>query len=207
MRLELGTPVHCTDQQLGDLADVVIDPVSRRLTHLVVRIQGRPGPARLVPMELVSTDADGRLCLGCSMGEAGRLDAVQDFAYLRIGDFPVSDPKWDVGVENVLAMPYYPMSDMGTTALPYDDHVSVAFDRVPKGEVEIRRTSSVMAADGKRIGHVEGFVVDDDHITHILVEHRHGLRRQRVTIPIGAVEKVETDSVSVRLTSKEVRGL
>ena len=207
MRLELGTPVHCTDELLGELADVVIDPVSKRLTHLVVRFHRKPGPARLVPMKLVSTDSEERLCVGCTVGEAARLEAVQDFAYLRMGDFPVSDPNWDVGVENVLAMPYYPMSDMGTTALPYDDHVSVAFDRVPKGEVEIRRTSSVLAADGKRIGHVEGFVVDDDHITHILVEHRHLLRRQRVAIPIGAVEKVETDSVSVRLTSREVRAL
>ena len=207
MRLELGTPVHCTDERLGELADVVIDPVSRQLTHLVVRIHGRPGPARLVPMKLVSTDAEGRLCLGCSMSEAGRLEAVQDFAYLRIGDFPVSDPKWDVGVENVLAMPYYPTSELGTGPLVYDDHVSVAFDRVPKGEVEIRRTSTVIGADGRRIGHVEGFVVDDEHITHMLVEHRRLFRRRRMTIPIGAVEKVETDSVCVRLTSAEVRAL
>src|SRR5512133_863921 len=133
MRLELGTPVHCTDELFGALADVVIDPVSKRLTHLVVSIHGRPGPARLVPMEMVSTDPEERLCIGCTVGEAARLEAVQDFAYLRMGDFPVSDPKWDVGVENVLAMPYYPMSDMSGNALAYDDHVSVSFDRVPKG--------------------------------------------------------------------------
>jgi sporulation protein YlmC with PRC-barrel domain len=208
MRLELGTPVHCTDEQLGALADVVIDPVSKRLTHLVVSIHGRPGPARLVPMDMVSTDPEERLCVGCTVGEAARLEAVQDFAYLRMGDFPVSDPKWDVGVENVLAMPYYPMSDMTGNALAYDDHVSVSFDRVPKGEVEIRRTSTVMGSDGKRIGHVEGFVLaDDEHITHILVEHRHLLRRRRTMIPIGAVEKVETDSVTVRLTSADVTSL
>ena len=207
MRLELGTAVHCTDKQLGELADVVIDPVSRCLTHLVVRIHGGTGPARLVPMQLVSIDADGRLCLGCTVGDAGKLDAVQDFAYLRMGDFPVSDPKWDVGVENVLAMPYYPMNDLGGNALAYDDHVSISFDRVPKGEVEIRRTSSVLDADGKRVGHVEGLVVDDDHITHVLVEHRRLLKRRRVAIPIGAVEKVETDSVTVRLTRAEITAL
>jgi sporulation protein YlmC with PRC-barrel domain len=207
MRLELGTPVHCIDQKLGELADVVIDPVNRRITHLVVQVQGRPGPARLVPIELVSPDPGLGVRLGCSAQEAGQFEPVQDFAYVRIGDFPACDPKWDVGVENVLAMPYYPMGDMGTGAVPYDDHVSIAFDRVPKGEVEIRRTSTVLAADGKRIGHVEGFLVDDEHITHILVEHRHLFRRRRTAIPIGAVEKVETDSVSVKLTSAEVAAL
>jgi hypothetical protein len=28
MRLELGTPVRCTDDTFGELADVVIDPIS-----------------------------------------------------------------------------------------------------------------------------------------------------------------------------------
>ena len=36
MRLELGAPVRCTDEELGELADLVIDPVMKRVTHLVV---------------------------------------------------------------------------------------------------------------------------------------------------------------------------
>jgi sporulation protein YlmC with PRC-barrel domain len=36
MRLELGSRVDCTDESYGKLADVVIDPTSRRVTHLVV---------------------------------------------------------------------------------------------------------------------------------------------------------------------------
>ena len=36
MRLELGSRVDCTDESFGKLADVVIDPTSRRVTHLVV---------------------------------------------------------------------------------------------------------------------------------------------------------------------------
>ena len=31
MRLELGTSVRCTDGKFGELADVVIDPVHKRL--------------------------------------------------------------------------------------------------------------------------------------------------------------------------------
>jgi len=36
---------------------------------------------------------------------------------------------------------------------------AVAHDRVPKGEVEIGRTSEVMSADGHHLGHVDGFGV------------------------------------------------
>ena len=36
MRLELGGSVRCEDDLLGELADVVIDPTTKRVTHLVV---------------------------------------------------------------------------------------------------------------------------------------------------------------------------
>ena len=36
MRLELGTSIRCTDEVYGKLADVVIDPIAKQVTHLVV---------------------------------------------------------------------------------------------------------------------------------------------------------------------------
>ena len=44
MRLELGSPVNCTDGPFGELADVVVDPTKRRVTHLVVDPDGDHGP-------------------------------------------------------------------------------------------------------------------------------------------------------------------
>ncbi|HEY6888204.1 MAG TPA: hypothetical protein VI300_10505, partial [Solirubrobacter sp.] len=51
MKLELGCPVACTDAPFGELADVVIDPLSRRVVHLVVQPSGHHSRARLVPIE------------------------------------------------------------------------------------------------------------------------------------------------------------
>ena len=59
MRLELGAPVRCTNEELGELADVVIDPVRKRVTHLVVQPRHEHGLARLVPVELVEAAARG----------------------------------------------------------------------------------------------------------------------------------------------------
>jgi sporulation protein YlmC with PRC-barrel domain len=205
MRLDLGTPVRCIDDKFGELDDVVIDPITRRITHLVVRSHGKVAPARLVPIGLVETDEGKEICLRCSVEEAGRLDAVQDFAYLRLDQFPVDDPKWDVGIEHTLAMPYYPGSDLGNYADAYEESVGVSYDRVPKGEVEIQRSSAVVAADGDVVGHVDGFLVDrDDHISHFVLERGHLWKRREVTVPISAVEKVETDSVTLNLTKREL---
>jgi sporulation protein YlmC with PRC-barrel domain len=210
VKLELGSPVRCTDGPFGELADVVIDPTARRVTHLVVAPHHQHGLARLVPIDLAAPANNGHaaVSLRCTREHARQLPAVQEFAYLRLGEFPANDPDWDVGIENVLALPYYGEAGFGEPAIDYDPNVSMTYDRVPKGEVEIRRASEVMSADGHRLGHVDGFLVDsDDHITHVVLERGHLWGRRDVTIPIGAVSQVKTDSVTVRLTKDDVAAL
>jgi sporulation protein YlmC with PRC-barrel domain len=208
MRLELGTPVRCTDGTFGELADVVIDPISRRLTHLVVRPGHEQGQARLVPVELAaSRDNGSEVTLDCTVDEVTKLEPVHEYAYLRLGESPVEDPEWDVGVEDVLALPYYEADPYGPSPI-YDTNVGMAYDRVPKGEVEIRRASAVASVDGHDLGQVDGFVVDaEGQITHVILERGHLWGRREVTIPIGAVATVETDAVTLSLSKDEVGSL
>lgn len=210
MQLELGSPVRCVDDAFGDLADVVIDPTKRRVTHLVVQPHNRHGLARLVPVELVEVGDDARpeISLRCTVAEVRRLAPVQEFAYLRLGEFPLDDPDWDVGVQDVLALPYYDALGFGPTPTAPEPHVALTYDRIPKGEVEIRRLSAVNSADGHQLGHVDGFIVDgDEEITHLVLEHGHLWGRREVTIPISAVARVETDAVTLSLSKDEVEAL
>ena len=206
MRLEIGASVRCTDEEVGELADVVIDPVAKRVTHLVVQPRHEHGLARLVPIELAEAGGEGKpaILLDCTVEEVRRLAPVQEFAFLRLDEFPVGDRDWDVGVMDVLAMPYYE-SSLGPDN--YSSGTGIIYDRVPKGEVEIRRASSVTSAEGHHLGHVDGFVVEGDQITHIVLEHGHLWGRRDITIPIGAVTKVETDAVTLSLSKKEVEAL
>jgi sporulation protein YlmC with PRC-barrel domain len=208
MRVELGTPVRCRDEMFGEVGDVVIDPIKKRLTHLVVEPRQQEGmAARLVPIELAEPDGgeEGEISLRCTVEEMNRLETVHEFAYLRTDKFPLDDPHWDVGVEDVLAMPYY---EAGIGAAAYDPNPGLIYDRVPKGEVEVRRASAVISADGHDLGRVDGFLIDDeDQITHFLLEHGHLWGKREITIPIGAVEKVETDAVTLTLTKDEVEAL
>lgn len=208
MRLELGTPVHCSGEKLGELADVVIDPITRRITHLVVSGDGNFQQARLVPIGLADPDGGAELCLRCSIEEAARFQPVQDFAYLRLDELPPQDPEWDVGIEHVLAVPYYPTGDPGDMAYSYENRVGMSYDRVPKGDVEIRRSSAVISDDGEFVGTVDGFLVDDDQrITHLVLGSGHLWRRRKLNVPIEAVTKVEMDSLALKLSKREVRRL
>lgn len=203
MRLELGTRVYCNDESVGKLVDVVIDPIASRVTHLVVEPDREHWLARLVPIELAepATDTRGAITLRTTMDEVRRLPPVHRIAYLRLDGLPVADADWDVGIQEVLALPYYPAYDLEPTSFDY----TVTYDRVPKNDVEIRRASAVQSADGHQLGHVDGFVVDhDEQITHLVLERGHLWGRREITIPVGAVSTLETDAVVLNLTKDEV---
>ena len=194
MRLEIGNRVRCTDGVYGELADIVIDPLEKRVTQLVVKPEQSEGEARLVPIRLAKSgdDQQREIELECTLDEAQRFESVHEAAYLRLGESPAEDPDWDVGVEDVLAMPYYAGLDVGPYSGELDSNVTMYYDRVPKGEVEVRRASAVISADDHSLGEVDGFVVDaDEHITHLVLERGHLWGRKEVTIPIGAVARVE----------------
>ena len=206
MRLDIGTPVRCTDTELGELADIVIDPTTRRVTHLVVEPHHGIYARRLVPIDLVRVRESGPIVLECSLDEAADLEHAEEMAYLRLGEFPVDDPRYDVTVTEMLALPYYQGIDMPSAGVyGYEQGVQVRYDRVPKGEVEVRRSSPVRSADDHHLGHVEGLVADDEqHVTHLVLEHGHLWGKRDVSIPIGAVDRVEAGVVVLSLGKDEV---
>jgi sporulation protein YlmC with PRC-barrel domain len=213
MRLELGSPVRCSDAEYGELSDIVIDPTTRRVTHLVVQPAHRHDLARLVEIERAQAVAEGEpeIKLDCTVAELDQREPLQKSAYLRIGEVPVEDPNWEVGIENMLALPYYESftagGGLGSTMPPmaYDDHVTEIYDRVPKDRIEIRRSSAVISSDDHELGHVDGFVVDSEEgITHLVLEHGHLWGKREVTIPVSAVDAITNDEVRLTLTKDQV---
>jgi sporulation protein YlmC with PRC-barrel domain len=208
VRLELDKPVSVDGEEVGKLGDLVIDPVAKRVTHLVVRPHHGEDTSHLVPIELADVAAgDDKIALTCSHAEFEALPAVEEFTYLRLGEVQTDDPNWDVGVSDILALPYYDSTGLAGPVEAVGD-MGVVWDRVPKGEVELRRSSRVMSADGDYLGDVDGFLVDEgDHITHFVLERGHLWGRREVTVPINAVASVESDVVTLSLSKDEVGAL
>jgi sporulation protein YlmC with PRC-barrel domain len=201
VRLRLDAPVDGTDGELGVLADVVIDPESGRVTHLVVEPRRYAALARLVPIDRTTQgEADGaRVALGCSADDLHRLPEIRELAYGGLRGFPVEDPDWEVGIADVLGLPGdgVPGLDVepGSASSP-----TLIYDRIPRGEVELRRGSAVVAADGRRVGRMAELLTDEDMSITAVVVGRGWFRRPRLlTIPVAAVARVDTDAVMLRV--------
>ena len=198
----IGADVSCTDGVGGEVTRVVVDPVARAVTHLVVEPKHRHGSARLVPLDLVDATT-GEIRLRCSLAEFEKLDPAEETQFLPgTPGYPGYDP------EQVAFMPYYGMgTGMGAGTAGAYVPVTVTYDAVPLDEVEVRRGEHVHATDG-RIGKVQGLVIDPDshHVTHVLLQEGHLWGRKDVAIPIGAVTGVD-DGIRLNITKQQVQDL
>ena len=192
-RFTIGADVSCTDGPCGTLARVVVDPIARLVTHLIVEPLPEHGPARLVPLELVASAAD-EIRLNYALADFDSLDPASE------GQFIASDND----------VPNYRATD--TVAWPFFGYRGArghleAYDAIPPGEVEVQRGEHVNATDG-HIGQVEGLVIDPEshHVTHVLLQEGHPWGRKQVAIPIGTVTRV-AERIEVNLTKQQVRDL
>lgn len=191
MEFDIGAEARCTDGSAGKVVALIADPVAKALVHIGVEPEHQAGNAKVVPIDLVATADTNGVELRCSLDELARLPDFRDVEFV-----PYLPDFGDLGA--TVAWPYYGVSEQ---------QLPVLVDRVPAGEVGISRHEQVQAADGA-IGKVEGLVVDDEsRITHVLLQEGHLWGRREVAIPIGSVEKIDSDGIHVQLSKSEIADL
>jgi hypothetical protein len=204
MRLELGTRARCSDGADRELADLVLDAGSRRVTHLVVQPEGNPGDARLVPVELASAGADEHeISLRCTEQQLEEMPHVHESAYVGTGEqVEEEEDGWEVGVRDMQVIPdYLPTAAPGDLA----PEVVVTYDRVPKGEIELRHASDIYSADRHHLGSVDGVVVDSDgRIGQLLLGRGHLWWRREISIPAEAIAELTNDMVTLGVSKSEL---
>jgi sporulation protein YlmC with PRC-barrel domain len=202
----IGVEASCTDGACGKVTRVVVDPVARVVTHLVVEPKHRSGLGRLVPLDLVDVIA-GEVRLGCTLAGFDHLDAAEETQFL-----PGSNGGYGgYGPGQTLSWPYYGLGGFGAgrgLGLGVGNVVQpVVYDTVPSGEIAVRRGEQVHATDGD-IGRVQGLVIDprNHHVTHVLLEEGHLWGRKEVAIPINAVTHVD-NGIEINITKQQVEDL
>jgi sporulation protein YlmC with PRC-barrel domain len=218
VKYAIGTEVHCANGNCGRLDRVVVDPVARTLTHLVV--DPGSGTRRLVPLELVESPVQGRgdeadvIALRCDTAAFEALEPAEETEFLSGYD----DDHFGYGTEQLIAWPYFGLGVSGTGGIAagapgilpigVGEPKEQTYERVPSGEVQIRRGERVEATDGE-IGRVQGLVIDpaDHGVTHVLLQEGHFWGRKTVAIPIRAVTRVGGGSVQVQLSKAQVGDL
>jgi sporulation protein YlmC with PRC-barrel domain len=208
----IGADVSCTDGVCGEVYRVVVDPLLKTVTHLVVEPKHRQALGRLVPLELVDT-ATGEIRLHCTVAEFEQLAPAEEMRFL-----PGTGAYGGYGPGRVFFHPYYALGGEGMVGGPLGissglglgvGNLSqpVTYDKVPVGEVELRRGEQVHATDGD-IGRVQGLVMDRDshRVTHVLLQEGHLWGRKQVAIPISEVAGVD-EGIRLKISKQQVQDL
>ena len=195
MDIPIDVKVHCTDGVCGRSTYVIVNPVLRKVTYVVVKERAAPHAERLVGLKWVDRTTPDLILLSCTRDRFSKMlpfveteyrrDRLPDFRY-PADDYVVSPYRVPVQTRTVL----------------------VKHQRIPPGELAIRRGARVRATDG-RVGEVDEFLVDpeDSHITHLVLREGHLWDQEEVTIPVSEIDRIEEDTVFLKLNKRGVQAL
>lgn len=192
--------VECADGPCGRSTDLIVNPVQRRITHLVVKDETLPGsPDRLVPVEQVAEASSTLIRLRCTRAEVAEMQPFTTTRYVQGAISP----------HNYAPIQAYSGMIWEDPLVPYDTElVPLPEHHIPAGERAVHRGMAVYAGKHK-VGQVDELVVDPDgeKITHLMMRTGHLWGKKDVAIPVSAIDSVDSEAVYLKIEKEDVGAL
>ena len=82
MPFRIGADARCTDGACGQVSRIIVNPVTREVTHLAIDPTHQRDPGRLVPVDLVDATT-GQIRLLCTLAEFQTLQPAREAESVR----------------------------------------------------------------------------------------------------------------------------
>jgi sporulation protein YlmC with PRC-barrel domain len=191
MDMPLNVQVYCVDGLCGQSKEVVMDPKTEEVTHLVVKENHSPHTELLVPVDLVTETTPHEIRLRCAKAELADLQPSIKVEFIE---------------ENI---PYYiPDLYLMPIEVPETKWVAVKREAIPPGEIAVHQGARVEATDG-RVGRLDEFLVDPvtEQVTHLVMREGHLWGQRDVTIPVSEIDRLEENTIFLKLKKDQVAAL
>jgi len=195
--LRPGADVYSTDRVAAKLTDIVVDPIGRAITHLVVTPPGEHQQARLVPLWLVNSSKDG-LRVELDAQHLKQLQRVLRTDFLRLPKADI-ESAMTVRFRTVLNHPYF--ED------PWSAEELESSTGIPRDDCPIHLGNDVVSSNDRFLGQIVALLVRDDRIHRMVV--RSGLVgfHNNVIVPIDSIAEVMADMVILDIDRHQFRQL
>jgi sporulation protein YlmC with PRC-barrel domain len=193
MDMPVNAEVHCADGLCGRSVCVIVNPVTRQITHLVVAEKDFPHTQRLVPVDLVTDSTPHLIHLRCVKADLATQKPFVETEYIQ-GNMAYSMYMAD----QYRMWPYV----IPETLLPIE-HI-----HIPPGELAVHRGVRVQATDG-HVGQVDEFLVNpvNGYISHLILREGHLWGQKDVTIPVSQIARIEENTVYLKLDRRGIEAL
>jgi sporulation protein YlmC with PRC-barrel domain len=189
MDIAVDAEVHCADGLCGRSTYVVLDPISEKVTHIVVAREVFPHTNHLVSTDLIVESTPQRIVLRCTKDELAKMEPFIETEFLP-------SPKAAYQADPIMMWPY---------SVPESAVITLEHEHVPPGELAVRRGAQVQARDG-HVGRVDEFLVNptNGHITHLIMREGHLWGQKNVTIPVSEIDHIDEDTVHLKMDKREI---
>ncbi len=201
--IPVDAEVRCTDGTCGRSTCVLINPITKKVTHLVVKAAAAPHKEYIVPVDSVVEATTDLIQLRCAGKDLAYMDPFVKTEFIEENQpitFPVGfgTSAFSYGSGNYVYWPYAVSTIKEAVERP----------EIPQGELVIRRGTRVEATDGT-VGHVDEFLVQPDtgNITHLVMREGHLWGQKDVSIPISAIRETRDKTVFLNLDTQQVASL
>jgi hypothetical protein len=201
---KMDIPIHakviCQNQECGKTTCIIINPINKLITHIVVKENGLIGIERLIPVENIFESQAGQITLRCSQKELSNYESFIESHYIG-GD----EQYLDYPADQYYYHPY--LTQAFNEDFEYEPLIE-QIERIPPGELGIHRGTVVYASNGK-VGKVTEFIISpvDNKISHLVLKEGHLWGEKLVTIPVSAFKRIITDRVYLKLSKEDIEKL
>lgn len=196
MDIPINAEVMCTDGLIGKSAYIIVDLVTEKVTHFVVKTK-QHNREYLIPLYKVKNASRETIQLNCTKGEINQFtpfNASYFNGYEAYESAPPIPTK-DSGLDNTLYHPHRTVDTSGEGPAEYTSSQQLA----------INKGAAVLATDGT-VGKVDELIIDPetDQITHLVLREHELVKTLLVTIPVSEIERVEMETVYLKIDKNEV---
>lgn len=210
MQIREGVQVFTAmGDRVGVVDRVVLDPVTKDVTHLVVRKGVLFIEDKVIPMDAVHVILEERITLREDIGDLDELPDFEESYFVPVE--PGSNIEADTTRRPQPLYAYPPLGPWLTvnysgSARP--QYVSKTKQNIPEGTVALDVGATVIGSKGGRIGHIESVFTDPstDHVTHILVTDGLILKEKKL-IPAAWLAHVLEEEVYLSVDADFVENL
>jgi uncharacterized membrane protein/sporulation protein YlmC with PRC-barrel domain len=194
--------VHCSDGVAGRSTYIVVNPINHQLTHLVVKSDRLPFHEVIVPVDQVEETTTDLIRLKCTRND---LDQMEPFEFEEF--IPTKVPDFESWPDAYLTWPYV-LPSPGIVTQKTVTNIPVKHQNIAHGEVAVRRGAGVEATDGY-VGLVDELLVNPNNmqVTHLVLLERHILKKREVTIPVSQIDRIDDDTIYLKLDRQSVEQL
>jgi len=199
MDIPLNVKVRCVDGDCGKTTTIILNPITKEITHVVVKDRHREF---MVPLSLISESSAAEIELQLSREELTQQEPFVSTQFIEQGMLDEDYDAATVAAEmDAVMWPYNSLDDS------YHD-VYMQVEQIPHDELAIHRGAHVEASDG-HIGRVGEFIInsENNYITHLILLEGHLWGKRAVTIPISEIDRIEQDTIYLKLAKETVKSL